>query len=399
MKSFESRAGGVRPKVIILLIAFAGCVWGYLKLFEEPERPVPYSTPPNRNTRTDVAYVGDNACARCHAEITESYSHHPMGRSMTTPEKVLSNASGKVIELEDLTYWIERRDGHVFHQERKTNPAGKAVEKTEHEVSYVIGSGAQGYAFLVERDDGLFLSPIAWNAREKEWDLAPGYRKRNRHFDRHITDNCLFCHANRFEKVPGKPIKFDGLSIGCERCHGPGALHAQHPEPVDGENPAIVNPAKLKPAALRESVCGQCHIQEILRSELYPGSPFDYRPGLPLEKFLSVTPERFGVTRQFRTVGHVGQMRKSRCYAGSKEELGCISCHDPHKLPEPSERVAYYQKRCLECHADRGCSLPAEARLKKSPKDDCVSCHMPRLPLSDISHAAVTDHMIPRQPE
>jgi hypothetical protein len=385
--------------VIILLVAFAGCAWGYLKLFEESEKPVPYSTPPNPNTRPDVAYVGDRVCVRCHAEITESYSHHPMGRSMTTPEKVLPNASGKVLEFEDLTYWIERRDGHVFHQERKTNPAGQVVEKTEQEIRYVIGSGTRGYSFLVERGDRLFQSPISWYTQEKEWDLAPGYRKHNQHFDREITDGCLFCHANRFERVPGKPIEFDGLSIGCERCHGPGALHAQHPEPVKGEDLTIVNPIKLKPVALRENVCEQCHFQGFMRTEVRDGALRDYRPGLHLENFITIVAERSTLSHRTKPVGHVEQMRKSRCYTESKSELGCISCHDPHKKPEPSERVAFYQKRCLECHAERGCSLAAEARLKKSPQDDCVSCHMSQLPPGRIAHTATTDHRILRVPE
>ena len=37
---------------------------------------------PYKNTRPGVEYVGDAACARCHAEIAESYHRHPMGRSL-----------------------------------------------------------------------------------------------------------------------------------------------------------------------------------------------------------------------------------------------------------------------------------------------------------------------------
>ena len=72
-----------------------------------------------------------------------------------------------------------------------------------------------------------------------------GYRKRNRHFDNKVTDKCLFCHSSRFEKSEGKPVVFHGLSIGCERCHGPGALHVEHPGMISGYDLTIVNPAKL----------------------------------------------------------------------------------------------------------------------------------------------------------
>src|SRR3712207_8836821 len=38
--------------------------------------------------------------------------------------------------------------------------------------------------------------------------------------------------------------------------------------------------------------------------------------------------------------------------------LGCISCHDPHRLPDLEERVPYFRERCLNCHSEgRGCNL------------------------------------------
>ena len=70
----------------------------------------------------------------------------------------------------------------------------------------------------------------------------------NVHFDRPIIAGCLFCHANRFDMNEGRPPVFHGLSIGCERCHGPGELHARRPEVVQGRDWTIVNPADLEPA-------------------------------------------------------------------------------------------------------------------------------------------------------
>src|SRR5438874_759474 len=37
---------------------------------------------PFLNVRPDVKYVGDQACADCHAEQFEQYRRHPMGRSL-----------------------------------------------------------------------------------------------------------------------------------------------------------------------------------------------------------------------------------------------------------------------------------------------------------------------------
>src|SRR5579884_71147 len=44
---------------------------------------------PYRNIHPDVHYVGDSQCAGCHADIAQSYSHHPMGRSVVPAESLI----------------------------------------------------------------------------------------------------------------------------------------------------------------------------------------------------------------------------------------------------------------------------------------------------------------------
>jgi hypothetical protein len=349
-----------------------------------------------KNTVKNVAFVGDEVCARCHAEIAAAYHHHPMGRSMVTPKAVLPEVRGVVFEVNELVYSIDRRGGRLFHQETRKDGSGGVLAKIEAEVRYVIGSGTRGYSFLVERGGSLFQSPIAWYAQKRTWGLPPSYQVNNLHFDRPITQGCLFCHTNQFEPIEGKPPVFHGLTIGCERCHGPGELHSQRPEVVGGKDLTIVNPVDLEPKSLRENVCEQCHFQGTDRLEWSERSSFDYRPGLPLEKFLLISSSRFDPYRRHSAVGHVEQMRESECYRASGGDLGCTSCHDPHRLPAPASRVAYYRRHCLECHSDRGCSLSRPARLAQSPDDDCVACHMPRATTTNIAHTALTNHTIPR---
>jgi hypothetical protein len=349
-----------------------------------------------RNTDKSVAFVGDEVCARCHTEIASSYRGHPMGRSMQKPAEAQSGSNGVVFKVADLVYSVLQRDGRVFHREEKHDGQGRTVASTEMEVRYLLGSGQRGRAFLVERESGLFQSPISWYAQGRAWNLAPRYDIQNLHFDRQITPGCLFCHSNRFTSNVGRAPVFHGLAIGCERCHGPGELHAQNPATVDGRDLTIVNPADLQPRSLRESVCEQCHLQGIERRDLPGRSIFDYRPGLPFGEFVAVSYARGDPVALRRSVGQVEQMRASRCYEQSQGELGCISCHGPHSVPSRENRVAYYRDRCMRCHAGKACTLAREERLDESPDDDCTACHMPRSQTVDIAHTAITVHYIPR---
>jgi predicted CXXCH cytochrome family protein len=124
---------------------------------------------------------------------------------------------------------------------------------------------------------------------------------------------------------------------------------------------------------------------------------FHFRPGLPTSDFFLVF-ERTSKLRNM-AVGQVEQMKLSRCYRESNGQLGCTSCHDPHRVPARQELAAYFRRRCLTCHEQHVCSLPLSARLIRSPDDSCITCHMPALTGRDIAHVATTDHRILRNPQ
>ena len=70
----------------------------------------------------------------------------------------------------------------------------------------------------------------------------------------------------------------------------------------------------------------------------------------------------FIAVRTQELVSQFEQMYVSACYRASAGKLSCISCHDPHELPTPDRRVAYYRNRCLQCHRETSCSLPVAVR-------------------------------------
>jgi tetratricopeptide (TPR) repeat protein len=393
--------------VLAALLATAGLSIAVVTWWRAPlagGRSLVVTGSPYRNTLRGVKYVGDAACSRCHPSVAETYRHHPMGRSLvpiTATAAPGGDGAGDrpLFEAHGLQYSSETRDGRVFHQESRRNSSGQLIARNEAEVQFAMGSGRQAVAYLIERDGFLFESPITWYARAQKWDLSPGYEKSNVHFDRPIQPDCLFCHANRVQPVSGtvnkyRPPIFEGHAIGCERCHGPGELHVENRAVTGGRDVTIVNPAALEPS-LRDAVCEQCHLTGLRRVVRLDREAEEFRPGLPFFEFWTalVLASR---EDDHRAVGQVEQMHESRCFRASQGRLGCISCHDPHELPAPEERVSYYRERCLECHADRRCSLPAAVRLEQNRDNDCTACHMPRSKSSDVLHVAMTNHQINR---
>src|SRR5262249_15296999 len=230
---------------------------------------------------------------------------------------------------------------------------------------------------------------------------------------RPIEGECFFCHANRVRPLEGysnryaEPV-FEGYAIGCERCHGPGAEHVKNPgnrDPATGVDYTIVNPRHLGPK-LRAAVCEQCHLAGDVRVVRRGRGIYDFRPGLPLEEFWSVFLREAEADQPRKAVNHVEQMYLSTCFSKSEEKssegrrkLGCTSCHDPHRKVEAPQRVAYYRARCLDCHQQRGCSIPEATRRLTSKDDSCIDCHMPKYPSADIAHNASRDHRIIRRPD
>jgi predicted CXXCH cytochrome family protein len=389
-----------------------------------PEAPPRNPESPYRNTRPSVAYVGDARCAECHRRIAERFRRHPMGQSLGTlgelPTRERFDAAAHLaFTAQGFHYEVLRHDDKMIHRECRLNSHDQVIACREAEIAYVIGSGTRGRSYIVNRDGELTQSPISWHSQSQRWDLSPGYHQHNPHFERPLKVECLFCHSNRVVPVPDtvnqyvKPV-FRGRTIGCERCHGPGELHVRERQRGGGGGAperSIVNPAKLS-AELRDAVCEQCHLQGVTRIPRRGYQEFDYRPGLPLHRFLAVFVKPRELTSQDRAVSQAEQMVDSRCYLKSNGRLGCISCHDPHGLPEPAEKVAFYRARCLQCHdrSGSGCSLAKAVRRKanrndtvvavrrKANRNDCVACHMPRFESADVAHTAVTDHRVRRKP-
>jgi formate-dependent nitrite reductase cytochrome c552 subunit len=194
---------------------------------------------------------------------------------------------------------------------------------------------------------------------------------------------CLNCHTTNFRAALLRlgPEAAD-RGIGCERCHGPGGNHLAA---IDlGFSDPAVGRFKTSSEARVMALCAQCHGT---RGRLIP----DDNPALTV---------RFQATT----------LTWSKCYAESREALGCLTCHSPHR--DASDRSAsFYESRCRACHASEAKLLPSATGRRArtpalpegarravcpiNPTRDCLNCHMPPV-RGAVPHTTFTEHHIRR---
>lgn len=292
------------------------------------------------------------------------------------------------------------RDTKRLYFETEGRPAQGPV-RARREPHYFIGSGivARSYAFSI--DGFLYQAPVAYYTASKSWNLAPGYDQYpTPYLTRRILPGCLSCHASGPQLVPRTQNRYrdppflEG-GVSCERCHGPGGEHVRRMTAGDlTGGSAIVNPARLAPER-RDSVCAQCHLTGAERVAR-PGRELDaFRSGELLSDFVTVF-VRSGGAPGMRVTSHVEKLSQSACKRAAGGKLWCGSCHDPHAVPTPAQKAAWFRAKCLSCHEPAACTSPAPAR--QSNGDDCAACHMPRSAVLDADHVVFTDHSIPRRP-
>ena len=352
-------------------------------------------------------YVGSMACRDCHADVHAAYQTHPMASSMA----IATDSAGEDLEqpaefspFEGVTYQVSSADGRMRHTEQRSS-GDQVLYEHSVPIDFRVGSGVHGFSYLLQSGGLMFQSPVSWYRQEACWDMSPGYDlPTHPGFERLVTHNCIACHAGTARPLPGSQLRFEAdafaeLQVGCERCHGPGQAHIafHNSDELTGRDP-ILKFAELS-AETKNAVCFQCHLQGAQRIPRYGRSEFDFRPGMKMSDVWT-TFLKDPQTTEGSAVSHAEQMFQSRCYTQSGQ-LTCVSCHDPHRRPQPAEAVDWYRGRCLECHSgpDDGCAQPREDRIRTQPDDSCIACHMPPASLEAVPHTAHTDHRVLRQPD
>lgn len=364
-----------------------------------------------RNIDPSVTYVGDENCAQCHDSLCRSFHEHPMGRSA-----ILAGSDGlegmdseamNPFQLGAYSFSIEKHADGMMHRVDVHLPDGESLAPHEIPVSVAVGSGTRGRSYLTIVGNTVWQSPISWFSKKSRWDVSPGFDIGNS-TQRKVVSECLYCHVNSHEAMEGSinryrdPTRAIQLAIGCERCHGPGELHARERTAstqtvAKGEiDTSIVNPAHLS-ESLQMAICAQCHLSGKERVLRRGRSLSEFRPGLPIELFFTASLASPEAPFRNAAVSHFDQSALSKCRSATGTPLTCTTCHDPHRVPNDDEVVGFYNSKCVSCHETQACS--ATASLRQAKEDNCIACHMPSDASSNIPHTSFTDHRIFREPE
>jgi hypothetical protein len=388
-----------------------------------------------RNTDPSVAYVGSNACtvAGCHEEIGRAYATSPHGLSMVpanTPTDLARVPKPVTVfnSKNNHTYIVYQQNGELYQQVYELDKNGRRLYSATHKIGYAVGGERTGYSYLFRIDNWIFQAPLSYYAPSKTWELSPGYIADDVGFTRVMTTGCLVCHNGQPDPKPRRdgmyndpPFRFDELGIGCEACHGPGALHVREMQTKNNRvlaanevDTSIVNPAKLSPR-LADDICRECH-QAGDAVVLNPGkTDIDFRPGAPLSDTMNIVrrpltlKERAEANRLETEPPVRGSLEQplwwknstlelSRCYTASHGRLTCSTCHSTHHAPQPGEERTAYRAACLTCHTVTSCTLKPEDSKRVAAHDYCIECHMEKRPVAGIAHSNDTKHRIVRYP-
>ena len=192
--------------------------------------------------------------------------------------------------------------------------------------------------------------------------------------------SCLECHVTAFGEEGGYAADMSAAdaqslqSVGCESCHGPGALHAAGvqrwmlAEPADEER--LMKEMK---AAIRkttpDSVCAKCHKAQGHQSHpAYEGQPTPLARAVRMHSSaVGIIPPPTPDSYSVKTCGSCHYEQYKTWQVG--KHIGLST-----KIPEKYET----DKKCLECHResqDTSKWFTATADSQASSPVGCESCH------------------------
>lgn len=313
-------------------------------------------------------FVGSEACKSCHLKIYNSWRQTRMANVVRDPRQHPEAVLGDFAHPDPVRTF------------------------TLDDVAFVYGSRYK-QRYFAKRGDDYFPLPAQWDIAKKRWLpyhveagtdwWVPFYGPSNS--DRPTGPTCDGCHSVNYN-VQTKHVT--EWNVGCEKCHGPGSVHAAHPTRTN-----IVNPENLD-YVRGNDVCMQCHTQGRPLQNPIEGRYFDWPvgfvPGLRLTDFWKLEDLKAGVTDFYQypdMTAHKNRMQGNDFVQSTMyhRHLRCFDCHDVHSNQHRSNLIKEGNALCLGCHtADNPAGLKETVsehthHAANSPGSQCVACHMPSI--------------------
>jgi predicted CXXCH cytochrome family protein len=332
------------------------------------------------STAKSARYVGSQSCKKCHAEIYEHWRKTPMANVVRDP----------------------REYPDAIIPDLATDTIAKF---TKNDVALVYGS-VWKQRYFTKRGDDYFPERAQWDVTHHVWRSyfvakgtdwwEPFYPPDN--MQRPTGPTCDGCHSVDYNIRTKQVAEWN---VGCEKCHGPGNEHEEHPTRGN-----ILNPARMDYVAASDT-CIQCHSQGRPLTSPIEGTYYDwpvgYRVGLRLQDFWQLEEHTLGET----TFTHYaeGTAHKNRMQGNDfvqsvmyRRGVTCFSCHDTHGTNSYAQLRKPADQLCLDCHGPLSLNGPRTGTIeehthhkKGSTGSSCVACHMPQIETT-ISDVRVRAH-------
>jgi len=295
---------------------------------------------------TGAEYAGSETCSLCHSEIYGVFmkSGHPWKLNKVVDGQSPDYPFTKVPEPPEGYTWDD-----VAYVIGGYNWKARFIDQN----GYIITGDADAttqYNFANEVV-GTEASWVAYHAGEenKPYDCGP-------------------CHTTGYnptgnqDDLPGLVGTWAEPGIQCERCHGPGSLHAGDPYGVRME------------VDRDPELCGECHLRG--------------------------APEAVNASGGF--IQHHEQYEE--LFQSKHIILDCVICHNPHagviQLRQAGEQTTRTQ--CENCHFEQAKYQKNEMHMALGV--ECIDCHMPRITKSAVGDAVkftgdIRTHMMAIDPE
>jgi len=312
-------------------------------------------------------FVGSEKCQTCHQSIYETWkeSTHFKATQEVTPshDSVIAEWKGVVKvksgNIPEATIKLNRgSDGEFLATLVDSKDPSK---EATYKVLLTQGAGSlRGQMYYTKIGNNYYSMPINWETAASSfvptfigaWYDQDGSLKQPS-IDRSWEMGCAACHQTglEYKKVGnGYEATYSELSIGCEKCHGPGSEHIKSPE-VEGK---IINPRNLSYERGMD-VCSQCHSTQgrsvpkgIIRGAW--DEEKNIKVGEPLSNYMQPmggpTPEATSNSRELETYHSISESKHYEAHTA------CFDCHNPHGGPTTSnlKRGDMDNNLCLYCH-------------------------------------------------